>query len=71
MAARGDVCILTGFASGQVGLWIPPYPTRAGSVYALARKYDAHGQGALRTMNDGTQQYGGVRVIRLRACPSD
>ncbi|KAJ9507961.1 hypothetical protein QJQ45_021288 [Haematococcus lacustris] len=96
MAARGDVCILTGFASGQVtkaqtslvrvpfparlaasrvagvqvGLWIPPYPTRAGSVYALARKYDAHGQGALRTMNDGTQQYGGVRVIRLRACPS-
>jgi hypothetical protein len=25
--------------------------------------------GPLRTLNDGTQQYGGVRVIRLRADP--
>jgi len=70
MAAPGDSCILTGFSSGQIGLWIPPYPTRAGSVYQLTRKFDAHGPGPKKTLNDGTQQYMGVRVIRLRADPA-
>ncbi len=70
MAAPGDSCILTGFASGQIGLWVPPYPTRAGSVYTLTKKITAHGPGVLKTLNDGTQQYQGVRVIRLRADPN-
>ncbi|KAF5839697.1 hypothetical protein DUNSADRAFT_126 [Dunaliella salina] len=70
MAAPGDSCILTGFASGQVGLWVPPYPTRASATYKLARKFEAHGPGKLRTLNDGTQQGKGVRVIKLRADPN-
>ncbi len=53
----------------MVGLWVPPYPTRAGSSYVLTRKFKAHAPGPLKTLNDGTQQYMGVRVIRLRADP--
>ncbi|KAG1659723.1 hypothetical protein FOA52_012263 [Chlamydomonas sp. UWO 241] len=70
MAAPGDSCLLTGFTSGQLGLWIPPFPTRAGSTYQLTRKYDAHGPGSLVRLNDGTQVHGGVRAIRLRGDPS-
>lgn len=70
MAAPGDSCIVTGFTSGSIGLWVPPYPTRAGSVYTLMRTFAAHGPGPLRTLNDGSQQYGGVRVVRLRADPA-
>uniref|UniRef100_A0A7R9V2C3 EML-like first beta-propeller domain-containing protein n=1 Tax=Chlamydomonas euryale TaxID=1486919 RepID=A0A7R9V2C3_9CHLO len=55
MAAPGDSCLLTGFTSGQLGLWVPPFPTRAGSTYQLTRKYDAHGPGQLIRLNDGTQ----------------
>lgn len=55
MAAPGDSCLLTGFTSGQIGLWVPPFPTRAKSVYRLTRKYDAHGPGGLIRLNDGTQ----------------
>eukprot|EP00200_Dunaliella_tertiolecta_P007628 CAMPEP_0202381592 /NCGR_PEP_ID=MMETSP1127-20130417/37027_1 /ASSEMBLY_ACC=CAM_ASM_000462 /TAXON_ID=3047 /ORGANISM="Dunaliella tertiolecta, Strain CCMP1320" /LENGTH=1435 /DNA_ID=CAMNT_0048980603 /DNA_START=339 /DNA_END=4646 /DNA_ORIENTATION=+ len=70
MAAPGDSCILTGFSSGQVGLWVPPYPTRANATYKLVRKFEAHGPGKPRTLNNGTQQCKGVRVIKLRADPN-
>ena len=66
MSAPGDSCILTGFASGDIGLWIPPYPTRAGSAYTLAQKFKAHEPGGKMVLMDGTQSYGGVRSLRLR-----
>ncbi|MEW5318145.1 MAG: hypothetical protein WDW38_009391 [Sanguina aurantia] len=66
MAAPGDSCILSGFPSGEVGLWVPPYPTRAGSPYQLTKIFEAHKPGPFITLTDGTQVNGGVRVIRLR-----
>lgn len=69
MASPGDSCILTGFASGQIGLWIPPYPTRAGATYQLTSKFEAHSPGVKVHMQDGTITYGGVKVIKLRGDP--
>lgn len=66
MAAPGDSCILAGFAKGEVALFVPPYPTRPGSTYALTRMFQAHGPGVMKTLSDGSQQHGGVRVIKLR-----
>lgn len=63
--APGDSCIVTGFPDGTLGMWIPPFPTRAGSKYALVRVYRAHEPGPLATMNDGSQQYGGVCCLQL------
>lgn len=67
MAAPGDSCILAGFARGEIGLFVPPYPTRAGSTYSLTRLFQAHAPGPCMTLTDGSMQYGGVRVIVLRA----
>lgn len=47
------------------GVWVPPFPTRAGSRYALKRVYKAHALGPYMTMNDGSQQYGGICNLRL------
>lgn len=55
MRSPGDSCLLTGFASGKLGLWVPPYPTRVGGVYTLVRHIDAHAPGPLLALNDGTQ----------------
>ncbi len=55
MRSPGDSCILTGFASGKIGLWVPPYPTRPGATYTLTRHIDAHGPGPTLVLNDGTQ----------------
>ncbi|CAD7702032.1 unnamed protein product [Ostreobium quekettii] len=66
-AAPGDSAILTGFADGKVGLWVPPYPTRPRSTYQLRKVFTAHDPGPLIVLNDGTQVHGGVRVIKLRA----
>jgi hypothetical protein len=63
--APGDSCIVTGFPDGTLGMWIPPFPTKAGSRYALKRVYKAHALGPMLTMNDGSQQYGGVCCLRL------
>lgn len=63
--APGDSCIVTGFPDGTLGMWVPPFPTQAGSKYALSRVYRAHGLGPLVTLNDGSQQYGGVCCLRL------
>ncbi|KXZ48848.1 hypothetical protein GPECTOR_25g433 [Gonium pectorale] len=65
LRSPGDSCILTGFASGRLGLWVPPYPTRVGAVYSLVRHFDAHGPGKPIALNDGTQCYGGVRALKL------
>jgi microtubule-associated protein-like 5 len=67
MAAPGDSCILAGFASGEVGLFVPPYPTRAGSTYALSKIFKAHEPGPSMTLTDGSMQCGGVRAIVLRS----
>jgi echinoderm microtubule-associated protein-like 5 len=64
--APGDSCIITGFPDGGLGLWVPPFPTTAGSRYALRRIFRAHDPGPLVTMIDGSQQYGGVQ--RLTVC---
>ncbi|KAG2496899.1 hypothetical protein HYH03_004906 [Edaphochlamys debaryana] len=66
MRSPGDSCLLTGFASGKLGLWVPPYPTRPGSVYTLVRHFDAHAPGKIIALNDGTQVHGGVRALKLR-----
>ncbi|GMH32772.1 hypothetical protein BSKO_00606 [Bryopsis sp. KO-2023] len=66
-AAPGDSGILTGFADGKIGLWLPPYPTRPGSTYQLKKRFNGHEPGPLVTLNDGTQVHGGVRVLKLRA----
>lgn len=63
--APGDSCIVTGFPDGTLGMWIPPFPTQAGSKYALKRVYRAHALGPMMTMNDGSQQYGGVCCLQL------
>lgn len=47
---------------------MPPFPTRAGSRYALKRVYKAHALGPYMTMNDGSQQYGGI--CNLKLCPA-
>ena len=54
-AAPGDSAILSGFADGRVGLWIPPYPTRSRSTYHLKQTFVAHRPGPLITLNDGSQ----------------
>ncbi|GIL75046.1 hypothetical protein Vretifemale_4865, partial [Volvox reticuliferus] len=66
MRSPGDSCLLTGFASGKLGLWVPPYPNRAGSVYTLVRHFKAHSPGKLITLVDGTQVNGGIRALGLR-----
>ncbi|KAG2428966.1 hypothetical protein HXX76_011210 [Chlamydomonas incerta] len=66
MRSPGDSCILTGFASGNLGLWVPPYPTRAGATYTLVKYFPAHSPGKPIALNDGTQVPGGIRALRLR-----
>ncbi|GLC70429.1 hypothetical protein PLESTF_000972700 [Pleodorina starrii] len=66
MSSPGDSCLLTGFASGKLGLWVPPYPTRVGAVYTLVRHFNAHAPGKLIPLVDGTQVNGGVRALSLR-----
>lgn len=44
---------------------MPPFPTRAGSRYALKRVYKAHALGPYVTMNDGSQQYMGICNLHL------
>ena len=46
----------------QIGLWIPPFPTRAGSTYQLTRKFDAHAPGSMVKLNDGTQVSNGSEI---------
>lgn len=50
-------------------LQVPPFPTKAGARYALKRIFAAHQPGPLITMQDGTQQYGGVRCLTLCSKP--
>jgi microtubule-associated protein-like 5 len=69
--APGDSCIITGFPDGGLGLWVPPFPTIAGSRYALRRVFRAHGPGPLVTAVDGSQQYGGTRCLTVCRVPSD
>lgn len=65
--APGDSCIATGFADGGIGIWTPPYPTRAGKAYCLTKVYQAHGPGkALGTNQDGETVYAGCAVVQLR-----
>ncbi|GFR50670.1 hypothetical protein Agub_g12921 [Astrephomene gubernaculifera] len=66
MRSPGDSCLLTGFASGKLGLWVPPYPTRVGATYSLVRHFDAHAPGRTIALNDGTQVHGGVRALKMR-----
>lgn len=59
--------------AGKLGLWVPPYPTRAGSVYTLQRMFDAHDPGPQKTLSDGTQVGEHVHapvVIHLGGRPS-
>lgn len=63
--ALGDSCIVTGFPDGALGMWIPPFPTKAGSRYSLQKVYRGHDPGPLITMVDGSQQYGGVRCLTV------
>ncbi|KAK9820398.1 hypothetical protein WJX72_009942 [[Myrmecia] bisecta] len=66
-AGKGDSCMITGFAPGTVGVWVPPYPTRPGAIYTLTRVFNAHGEGPAMTLNDGTQVFGGVKCLKVRA----
>lgn len=67
MKGPADSCILSGFASGSIGLWVPPYPTRKGATYLLTRMFAAHAPGPLMTLNDGSQVTGGLRTLVLRS----
>ena len=68
--ALGDSCIVTGFPDGSLGMWVPPFPTKAGARYSLRRVYKAHEPGPPVTLIDGTLSYGGVRCLTLCARPS-
>lgn len=69
--APGDSCIVSGFPDGSLGMWVPPFPTKAGSRYALKKIYKAHEPGPLITMVDGSQQYGGVRCLTVCKKPEE
>lgn len=53
--------------AGKLGLWVPPYPTRAGAVYTLQRLFDAHGTGVVKCLADGTQVSDGSSAQRQPA----
>ena len=50
---------------------VPPFPTKAGARYVLKRIFAAHEPGPLITMQDGTQQYGGVHCLTLCTGPQN
>lgn len=72
-AAKTDVCIIAGFPSGNIGLFVPPYPTRPGATYTLTKVFEeGHHPGRKMIAPDdpralpGHQSYAGVRVLLLR-----
>ena len=66
--APGDSCIVTGFADGSIGVWVPPFPTRAGKPYALVSVIPAHEPGpVLGTGPEGSAVQAGCAVLELRA----
>ncbi|CAG9465779.1 unnamed protein product [Pedinophyceae sp. YPF-701] len=67
--APGDSCIVTGFPDGSMGVWVPPFPTRAGAVYLLVTVVrNAHGPGPkIGTSADGNAIYSGIAALKLRA----
>jgi hypothetical protein len=72
-SAKTDVCIIAGFPSGKLGLFVPPYPTRPGATYTLTKVFEeGHHPGRKMVWPQdaralpGTQSFAGVRVLLLR-----
>ena len=66
-ASPGDSCIVTGFSDGNIGVWVPPFPTQPGMPYTLSKVVSAHQPGKkLGANQDGEAIYAGCSVLELR-----
>lgn len=63
--APGDCCLVTGFPSGDIGIWVPTYPTEAGKGYKLSQMIPAHAAGeASMVTQDGNYINPGCSALR-------